>query len=237
MSMCGRIVLTSAPHQLAEHFFLDMVPPAGEPRYNIAPGQQIAAVVPNPGSEGRLIRSFTWGLELPWAKGPQPGPKLINARSETVLDKPAFAEAFRQRRCLIPADGFYEWQKRPTGPQPYYFRAKASGPLALAGIWSRQEYPGGHLVESCSILTTAANSLMRPVHHRMPVILPRGDWQFWLDMPEEKAESLLEMLRPLASDLLQSWPVDRRVNSTVFDQPECVVPIWDDRGGQLNLFS
>lgn len=233
--MCGRIVLSSAPHKLAERFFLDMVPQL-VPRFNIAPGQEIAAVVPNPTSEGRLIRQFKWGLELPWTKGPQTGPKLINARSETVLEKPAFREAFQTRRCLVPADGFYEWQKRPDGRQPFYFTWKNGGPLALAGIWARQEYPGGHVVESCSILTTAANSLMRPVHHRMPVILPVADWEFWLDLSGDKAENLLELLRPLPSDLMKSWPVSREVNSPSFDQPACITPIWDDRGGQMNLF-
>ena len=109
--------------------------------------------------------------------------------------------------------------------------------MALAGIYATQEYPGGHVVQSCSILTTAANSLMRPVHHRMPVILPQEDWRFWLGMPPEKVESLQELLKPLPSELIQSWPVSREVNSPQHDSPQCVEPIWDDQGGQLNLFS
>lgn len=233
--MCGRIVLSSAPHQLAERFFLDMVPEL-QPRFNLSPGQDIAAVVANPNSEGRLIQMLKWGLELPWKQGRQNGPKLINARSETVLEKPAFHDAFRQRRCLIPVDGFYEWKKRSNGRQPFYFSAKDKQPLALAGIWSSHEYPGNHLVSSCSILTTDANSLMRPVHHRMPAILPESDWKFWLDLPADKAEDLLALLKPLPSDLLMAWPVSRKVNSPAFDQPQCIEPIWDDQGGQLNLF-
>lgn len=233
--MCGRIVLSSAPHQLAEQFFLDQVPDL-EPRYNIAPGQQIAAVVPNPGSEGRLIRMLKWGLELPWARDPRNEPKLINARSETVLDKPAFAEAFRQRRCLVPVDGFYEWQKRGDGKQPYYFSGRDGRLLALAGIWESRDYPGGHRVHSCSILTTAANRLMRPVHHRMPVIMPAADWKFWLDLPADKAENLRDLLRPLPAELMRSWPVSRQVNSTANDHAGCVEPVWDDPNGQLNLF-
>ena len=233
--MCGRIVLSAAPHELAERFFLDKVPEL-TPRYNIAPGQDIVAVVPNPTSAGRLVRQLKWGLELPWQEGRQPGPKLINARSETVLEKPAFREAFLQRRCLVPVNGFYEWQKRPSGPQPFYFSAKNRSTMALAGIWAQHEYPGGHVVRSCSILTTSANSLMRPIHHRMPVILPEADWKFWLDLPGEKAETLLGLLRPLPADLLQAWPVSREVNRPACDKPQCVDPIWDDQGGQLNLF-
>ena len=233
--MCGRIVLSSAPHQLAERFFLDMVPEL-LPRFNISPGQEIPTVIPNPNTEGRLIQVFKWGLELPWTKGHQPGPKLINARSETVLEKPAFGESFRERRCLVPVDGFFEWQNRANGKQPFYFCGKDSQPMALAGIWASHEYPGGHLIRSCSILTTAANSLMRPIHHRMPVILPQADWKFWLDLPGEKVETLLSLLRPLPAELMQAWPVSREVNSPAFDQPQCVEPIWDDQGGQLNLF-
>jgi putative SOS response-associated peptidase YedK len=233
--MCGRVVLSSAPHQLAEQFFLDMVPDL-IPGYNITPGQDLPAVVPNPASEGRLVHMLKWGLELPWARDHGNEPKLINARSETVLEKRAFGDAFRNRRCLIPVDGFYEWQKRPDGRQPFYFSLKSRSLMALAGIWESREYPGGHQVRSCSILTTAANGLMRPVHHRMPVILPAGDWKFWLDLPPEKAEDLVELLRPLPGDLMHCWPVSRQVNSPQNDSPGNVQPVWDDRGGQLNLF-
>ena len=233
--MCGRVVLSSAPHLLAERFFLDMVPEL-LPRFNIAPGQKLPVVVPNPNTEGRLIQSLHWGLELPWQKGPSNGPKLINARSETIQDKPAFRDAFRHNRCLVPVDGFYEWQKRPDGRQPFYFNARDGLPMGLAAIWSRNEYPGGHVVDSCSILTTSANSVMRPVHHRMPVILPPEDWKFWLDLPADKADTLQGLLNPLPAELMQSWPVGRQVNSPGHDGPDCIEPIWDDKGGQLNLF-
>ncbi len=233
--MCGRVVLSTAPHLLAERFFLDMVPEL-LPRFNIAPGQDLPVVVPNPNTEGRLVKFLQWGLELPWQKGPVTGPKLINARAETVQDKPAFREAFLHNRCLVPVDGFYEWQKRDDGPQPFFFSARDRQPMGLAAIWSRNEYPGGHVINSCSILTTAGNSLMRPIHHRMPVILPAADWNFWLDLPADKADTLQTMLRPLPADLMQCWPVGRQVNNPAHDAPDCVQPIWDDRGGQLNLF-
>lgn len=233
--MCGRIVLSSPPAVIAARFFLDAVPELAA-RYNICPGTDIAAIVPNPLSEGNLLRTLNWGLQPPWERDPDKSPKLINARSETVAGKAAFKEAFRQRRCLVPVDGFYEWQRRPEGNQPFYFSGKDGAPLALAGLWERHEYPGKRILESCTILTTAANKLMRPVHHRMPVILPEEDWKFWLRLEPEKSESLLEKLIPAPEDLLRSWPVSREVNRPAHDDPSCIEKIWDDRGGQLNLF-
>ena len=233
--MCGRITLTSAPHEIAERFFLDVVPQLA-PHFNISPGQDICAVVPNPETDGRLARFFKWGLELPWMKGPQPGPKLINARSETVEEKPAFRDAFAQRRCLIPINGFYEWQKRGDGKQPFYFSGRRDRLLAVAGLWESHEYPGGRRVDSCTILTCPANPVMRPVHHRMPVILPDRDWAFWLSLDDSQKDRLRQLLQPAPTDMLQAWPVTRRVGSPAFDDPSCVEPIWDDPDGQLNLF-
>lgn len=233
--MCGRILLTSAPHILVEKFYLDMVPDL-LPRYNIPPNQDIAAVMPNPGSAGRMIRMLQWGLQPPWSKDRDKSPKMINARSETVMQKPAFREAFAQRRCLIPVNGFYEWQQRPGGNQPFLFQRKDSALMALAGLWERWEYPGGKILESCSILTTKANALMRPIHHRMPVVLPENDWKIWLDLPPEKADQLLELLVPAPMDFLRSHPVTRQMGNPTFDSPEALKPIWDDQGGQMNLF-
>lgn len=234
--MCGRVVLSSAPAIVASHFFLDEVPDALGPRYNIRPGTDIAAIVPNPLSEGNLLRTFRWGLMPPWEKHPDKAPKLVNARAETVKDKATFKDAFRRRRCLIPVDGFYEWQKRPDGNQPFYFRARNKEPLALAGIFERHEYPGARVIETCTILTTSANKTMRPVHHRMPVILPRQDWKFWLRLEPEKNERLTGMLAPAPEDILRSWAVSKDVNKPGHEGPECIEKIWDDKGGQLNLF-
>ena len=233
--MCGRIVLSSAPHVLAETFYLDVVPDLA-PRWNIAPGTDIAAVVPNPGSPGNLVRMLRWGLVPPWDRGDGGAPQLINARAETVLEKPAFREAFRHRRCLVPADGFYEWQKRDGGNQPFHFRARDGRPLALAGLWEPREQPGGRQFATGAIVTAAANATMRPVHHRMPVILPPSVWKMWLGAPPEEAENLLELLEPAPADLLLSHPVTRQVGSPSFDRPECVEPVEDERRGQLNLF-
>lgn len=233
--VCGRILLTSAPHILVEKFYLDQVPDL-LPRYNISPNQDIAAVMPNPNSAGRIIRMLQWGLLPPWSKERDKSPKLINARSETVMQKPSFREAFSQRRCLIPVNGFYEWQPRPGGNQPFLFHRKDNGLMALAGLWERWEYPGGKSLESCSILTTKANAMMRPIHHRMPVVLPENDWKIWLEMPPEKANQLLELLIPAPMGMLLSHPVTRQVGNPAFDSPEALEPIWDDQGGQMNLF-
>lgn len=233
--MCGRIVLTSAPHVLAETFYLDVVPELG-PRWNIAPGTDIAAVVPNPASPGNLVRMLRWGLVPPWDRGDGGAPQLINARAETVLDKPAFREAFRHRRCLVPVDGFYEWRKRDGRSQPFHFRARDGRPFALAGVWEPREQPGGRLFETGAILTTEANALMRPVHHRMPVILPASTWKIWLGAAAGEAENLLSLLQPAPAELLLSHPVTPKVGNPVFDGPECVEPVEDERTGQLNLF-
>lgn len=232
--MCGRINLTAAPHALAETFFLDQVPVV-EPRYNISPGQDIGAVTPDPDSRGRLFRPLRWGLIPPGERSLQPGPRLINARSETVNTKRSFADSFAHRRCLVPVTGFYEWKKTPKGPRPYLFRRPDAGLFALAGLWSRWERPGGAIEDSCTILTTAANSLMRPIHHRMPVILPAGDWDFWLDLDPEKADLLLDRLRPAEPDSLVRHPVTPRVNRPDFDEPACLEPVAED-DGQLQLF-
>ncbi len=233
--MCGRITLTSPPHILVEKFYLDMVPDL-LPRYNIPPNQDIAAVIPNPNSEGRLIRMLQWGLLPPWSKDQSKSPKMINARSETVIQKPAFREAFAQRRCLIPVNGFYEWQKRSNGNQPFLFQRKDHGLMALAGLWEKWEYPGGKSLASCSILTTKANALMRPIHHRMPVVLPEKDWKLWLDLAPAKADQLLQLLVPAPADFLRSHPVTRLMGNPSFDSPEALDPVWDDQGGQMNLF-
>ncbi|HPF70149.1 MAG TPA: SOS response-associated peptidase [Candidatus Krumholzibacteria bacterium] len=233
--MCGRINLTAPPHVLAERFYLDVAPDL-RPRWNIAPTQDVAAVVPNPLGEGRLLRMFRWGLVPPWSPEPDTGAKMINARSETVREKPAFRDAFARRRCLVPVNGFYEWQKRGDGKQPFLFRRRDHDVFALAGIWERWEYPGGRTLETCSILTTAANAVMRPVHHRMPVVVPEADWRLWFSLDEAQQEAVMSLLQPAPTDLLIAHPVSRRVNSPSCDEPACVEPVDDDRTGQMNLF-
>jgi len=233
--MCGRIVQTAVPHVLAEEFFLDAVPDL-TPRWNVSPGGDIATVLPGDGSRGNVVQLMLWGLAPAWLAGRPGGTQLINARSETVAEKPAFREAFRHRRCLIPVDGFYEWQKREGGSQPFLFRRRDGRPFVLAGLWEPREQPGGRVFASCTILTTAANAVMRPIHHRMPAILPAAAWRSWLATPATRAGELTALLQPAPAELLHHHPVTPRVNRPEFDEPACVEPVWDDRGGQMNLF-
>src|SRR5262245_35107324 len=175
--MCGRFTLATSRAQLADLFRL-----AGGPelplRYNIAPTQPVPVV--RAAGDGRALALARWGLIPRWATDPAIGNRLINARSETVAEKPSFRDAFRKRRCLIPATGFYEWAKTAGGKQPYHFRLLDGRPFAFAGLWERWDR-GGEPVESCTILTTAANAVVRPVHERMPVILPAEAFAAWLD--------------------------------------------------------
>ncbi len=233
--MCGRLVQSVAPHRIAEEFFLDTVPDV-LPRFNIAPTQDIIAVLANADCDGRQVNVFRWGLVPHWATNTDNAPHLINARCETVHQKSSFKESFQFRRCLIPVNGFYEWQKRSDGKQPYLFQPRDKSLFALAGIWDRWEYPGGNVLKSCTILTTVANKVMRPIHHRMPVIVNADHWDLWLQTPADEVESLQPLFEPNAGPQLQAAPVSREVNKPAFDNPRCLEPIWDDRGGQLNLF-
>jgi putative SOS response-associated peptidase YedK len=163
-----------------------------------------------------------WGLIPFWADDPKLGSKLINARAETVADKPAFRSAFRHRRCLIVADGFYEWQQQENGKQPFYLRLKDDRPFALAGLWEHWEEDGGEAIDSCTILTTDANELTSPIHSRMPVILDPKDYDMWLDSSVRKSESLQSLLRPYASEKMEAYPVSKTVNRPTNDRPECI---------------
>lgn len=234
--MCGRIVLTSSPRVLAEMFHLDVLPDL-EARYNIAPMSDIPAVVRHPRGDGCEMRLMRWGLVPGWAKDAGMGARMINARSETVAEKPAFRDAYRRRRCLIPADGFYEWRKLTTGKQPYFFGARDGLPLAFAGLWETWAGTDGRALETCTILTTEANRVMEPVHHRMPVILPRKDREIWLDLDEGHRDALAALLKPCPDELLALHPVSPRVGSPTFDEPACLDPVEPPvEPGQPELF-
>jgi putative SOS response-associated peptidase YedK len=216
--MCGRFSLFSPAPVLAEAFDLAGLPELA-PRYNIAPTQPVAAV--RAGAAGRQLVRLRWGLVVPWAKDTKVAP--INARSETAADKPLFRAALRKRRCLVPASGFYEWLALAGGKrkQPYCFRPGDARPWAFAGLWERWQGPGGP-VEGCAILTTEANELVRPVHDRMPVILPRQHWAAWLDPTLQEAGELVPLLRPFPSDAIRAYPVGLAVNNPRNDGPECL---------------
>lgn len=219
--MCGRYTLKTPIDVLVEHFGIEEYPTSLIPSYNIAPTQEVAAVVEE--DEQRKLEAFRWGLIPSWAKDPAIGNKMINARAETVSEKPSFRSAFKRRRCLIVADGFYEWQKMDNGKQPYHFKMRDSSPFAFAGLWETWDKEGEE-IRSCSIITTEANDLMSEIHHRMPVILPPENYGTWLDPGFEEKEALMDLLRPYPSDGMEAYPVSRRVNRPSNNEPGVVEP-------------
>lgn len=236
--MCGRFTLRTPAKDVLKLFNAGL---AAEfpPRYNIAPGQNIA-VVRSTGDGGQRELSFMrWGLVPAWADDPAIGNKMINARGETIATKPAFREAFKSRRCLVVADGFYEWQRQGRHKQPYYITRKDGQPLALAGLWERWKR-GPQPLETCTIVTTTANELVEPLHDRMPVIITPEDFERWLDPGVNGPDQLLSLLQPLSAAEMTAYPVSNLVNKPAADQPECVErfePRKDvDAKGNLKLF-
>lgn len=208
--MCGRYVQRTNPKRLAMAFKVEEVPEV-EPRYNIAPTQNVLSVYESP--DGREMTFYRWGLIPSWAKDVSMGARLINARSETVAEKPAFRQAFKQRRCIIPADGFYEWQKIGGRKQPFFFGMRDESPFGFAGLWERWEGEGSRVINSCAILTTKANEVLSPVHDRMPVILHRDDYELWLDTDARKLDLVKEVLRPYPAEMMVGYPVGASINS------------------------
>lgn len=218
--MCGRYVLSIRPEALAAHFGLDECADY-PPRWNIPPGTDIPVIRLSP--EGRrVLHLLRWGLVPHWARDASIGHRLTNARAETVVEKPAFRDAFHRRRCLIPADGFYEWKTLDKGKQPYYLSLRSGLPLAMGGLWESWRTPEGDVLLTCAIVTTQANALMTPIHDRMPVIIAPEHWQIWLDGPPEAARALLP---PFPAEPLQAWPVHPRVSKASADTPELIQPL------------
>ena len=228
--MCGRYTLRVSPAELAELFAV-INSFDWSPRYNIAPTQSVAAVRAAHDSSGRELALLKWGLIPSWATDPKIGSSLINARAETVAVKPAFRSAFRKRRCLIAVDGFYEWQAiaGQKSKQPYYIAVRDVPAFAFAGLTEHWSSPEGSTLDSCTIITTMANSLMQSIHHRMPVILDPADYDRWLDPARQDPQDLLPLLAPFPADQMQLVPVSTLVNSPRNESPECIVPISDHR--------
>ena len=217
--MCGRYTLSTPAGRLAEEFQLDDGAVDLTPSYNVAPTQEVAAVLEEDGK--RRLEMLRWGLVPSWADDPEIGARMINARSETAPQKPSFRRAFRSMRCLIPADGFYEWKREQGGKQPYYFRMEDGRPFAFAGLW--ESWEKGGLLLSCAILTTKANSVLEGIHDRMPVILPPGSYDAWLD-PDADREQLIDLMIPYPGDDLETYPVSRFVNSPRNNDERCIEP-------------
>ena len=227
--MCGRINLRMSSAELAAVFDL-FHEPDWAPRYNLGPMQQTLVVRLKPDGH-RLAEPVQWGLVPSWAKDPKIGSQMFNARCETVATKPAFRSAFRQRRCLVPASGFYEWQQIANQKikQPWnIFRADGQ-PLAMAGVWEHWTTPDGGTLESCSVITTTANDFMAEIHNRMPVILDKSHWNLWLSPDELDPAAQSELLVPCPSDWLARTPVSTLVNNIRNESPDCVRPLDSPR--------
>lgn len=214
--MCGRFTQTHSAAELVALFDLEEIP-EWQPRFNIAPTQLIPAIV-EPGH----LKSLRWGLIPSWAKDPTIGAKLINARAETVSEKPSFRDAFKRRRCLIAADGYYEWKKQAGKKQPFYFQLESHHPFAFAGLWERWNSLEGETIETCTIITTEANELAATVHDRMPVILGKANYDRWLDPDFKTAQALLQ---PYPSKEMLSYPVSIAVNRPSHDAPDCIAEL------------
>ncbi len=223
--MCGRFTLTADPADLQEAFYwVDFGNVDITPRYNIAPTQGVAVVT----NDGRnKLDFFTWGLVPSWAKDPSIGGRMINARSETLAEKPSFRNAYKRRRCLILADGFYEWTQNPGEKfkTPMFIRMADRKPFAFAGLWEDWHSADGSRILSTTIITTQPNRLLAPIHNRMPVILPVEAYQKWLTSGEVPASQLDPLLRPYNPDLMEAFPVSRLVNRPQNDTPECIRPV------------
>ena len=224
--MCGRFTLRLSPSELAEIFRLLREPEIG-PRYNIAPAQPVAVVRPE--GKFRDLSLMRWGLIPSWSKDEKIGARLINARAETVAEKPSFRDAFKKRRCLIPADGFYEW-KQLDGKvkQPFFIGLRKDDPFAFAGLWEHWTGPNGTAVESCTIITTDANERLAELHNRMPVILHEDDYDRWLDPQNKQLEELQSLLVPYPAAEMRTYPVSQLVNSPKNDVPDCAEPVDDE---------
>jgi len=222
--MCGRFSQTASPAVIAQQFHVP-APLLLTPRYHIAPSQPIAAIRIDPDRATRTLVMLRWGLIPSWAKDPKIGHQCINANSETVAEKPSFRTAFKARRCLVIATGFYEWQVQGRTKQPMWIGLKDKQPFAFAGLWERWQPPDGSVIETCTILTTDPNELLKPIHNRMPVILAPTAYDQWLDPTVQHAESLKALLRPYPSEELLAYPVSTLVNNPRHDAPDCLEPL------------
>ena len=222
--MCGRYTLSTPTDLLSDLYELETVV-ATQPRFNIAPTQEAPIIRIGPETGKRRLDLLRWGLVPFWAKDSDIGSRMINARSETVAEKPAYRVSLRKRRCLVPADGFYEWQATGGPKQPFFFHRKDGYPFVMAGLWDRWEKGDDGPLDSFTILTTSPNEIVAPVHKRMPVILAPEHHQDWMSPSLEDVSSLMALLVPDSSSTLEAYPVSTYVNNPAHEGPDCVDPI------------
>ncbi len=222
--MCGRFVRAVSIEDIADEFGVDKPSFALSPSYNIAPSQEVVIVM-NAGKKSMAL--CKWGLIPSWAKDPKIGYRMINARSETVAEKPSFRSSFKKHRVIIPASGFYEWKKQGTSKVPFYISLKSGKPLGFAGLLSEWTSPEKKKICTCTIITTSANDLLMNIHDRMPVIIQKKDEDRWLDPSEQDAEKLLPVLKAFPSDKMDLYQVSPMVNSPAHNTPECIKPVHD----------
>jgi putative SOS response-associated peptidase YedK len=234
--MCGRYRLSRRAEILASYFYAQYDGMDWEARYNIAPTQTVPVIRQDLNTPVRRASFMRWGLVPSWARAVSVGASMINARSETAREKPAFKELLQRRRCLIPADAFYEWKKVGKSKQPFCFEMTKREPFAFAGLWDSWRTPEGTALETCTILTTTPNRLLAEVHDRMPVILPAASYDLWLDPGFREVAAVSEMLRPFDTDLMRRYPVSECVNSVANDGPECSTAIESQPAIQAGLF-
>jgi putative SOS response-associated peptidase YedK len=235
--MCGRYRLSRRKQIIEEHFEAVSGDEDWVPRYNIAPTQQVPVIRQHPTEPRRGLSLMRWGLVPHWAKDISGSASMINARSETVATRSAFRDPMRLRRCLIPADGFYEWQQKGKTKQPFCFEVDNGELFAFAGVWDGWKNPDGQWIKSCSILTTTPNVVTSPVHDRMPVILGKDDYHLWLDPSLTDVEVVADLLKPFDACLMRAFPVSSRVNVVQNDDPDCCVPTTLDPARQAQLFT
>jgi putative SOS response-associated peptidase YedK len=225
--MCGRFVLTSDANTIQQHFNLDAPPEGVIPRYNIAPTQPVAVITnENP----MAMDYFTWGLIPSWSKDPSIGSRMINARGETIHEKPSFRSAFKRRRCLIPANGFYEWTQRSKSKVPMFVHLTNQTLFAMAGLWEVWHGPNGEIIKSCTIITSEPNEVVKPLHNRMAVILHEDDYDLWLSPDELPPDALKPLIRPFEANKMEAYEVSTLVNKPSNDTPECIVPVESPPG-------
>ena len=219
--MCGRYRLSRRKQLVEEYFDTASGEEDWSPRYNVAPTQPVPAIRQNPKEPTRELSLMRWGLIPSWAQDPSGAARMINARSETASTKPAFCDALKSRRCLIPADGFYEWMRMEKTKQPYCFEVGEGEMFAFAGLWERWKDPSGNWIKTCSILTTTPNAVTAPVHDRMPVILDPDNYELWLDPGMTNVAAASDLLQPYDARLMRCFPVSTRINHVANDDVEC----------------